>query len=799
MAGVMGVWRKYDESFTLSGTRYEFMLPESGGPLQLSSATPFAPKSTSGERRYFDYDPWSYIVWDDLSGGMGQERHTDITRYYKAYNLDTRGGDIILGPLVTVKGTNGLTVDDEAYLTSETALFSNKLTTTGTGLARRVQIPAGVTYLRIVWLPLACVHAGTITVKVYADTGNLPGAEVAATTVFKYNTAANYCTWTCVDFDTAFAVTAGSYYWIAVEGTAGTLFWASEYDVDLTGLCAENTGSWIAKEDYRPIVCFNGTNLTSVMDYPPIFRYGFGEDGIERMWALSGHNLYYFDKDGTPQIALAPTTPKEFGFYAADAVWWRGSGDSHPYLYIALWDDDDMLKYDANVGTEQWATQTAIQARKLCVHNDMLWRCDNRYEVSGSLSGDGDAADWGTHVDVGGNTRPLRNLVSWNGQLWAGKEDGLYLIEYPTGYPTTGIPTATLIVDLSAMSFAPNCAAMCVHQGDLYFNCLNGLLKYTANGVLTSVTPESGPDMPVSDRTVFRALASTVNTLYACAEGVAGAPSTLLAYQEGAWHPLVTSPRLGDLMRSIGIDAGAYGSFPRIWFDEGLAPCSVEMPLTTNRRWTWDADRENRMTYAEEGWLQLSRVDGNLVVVDKDWQSITIDVSNFYTGNPVTVYYRLTEAGSWIALTPDTTSLMVGINVFTLPAATWGKWIEIKIKLEDTLWPDATGYLKSPRVKAIVLKYMERPQDLKAFLRTYAFGNHAVWRDGSPVQLSYAEQIAQLETLRESAEPLTYEHISGATYSVHIVEYNGTEVFERREEGQDNISALVSVKLQVVE
>jgi hypothetical protein len=427
----------------------------------------------------------------------------------------------------------------------------------------------------------------------------------------------------------------------------------------------------------------------------------------------------------------------------------------------------------------------------------MLWRCDNRYEVSGSLDG----ATYGTHVDVGGNTRPLRNLVSWNGQLWAGKEDGLYLIEYPTGYPTTGIPTATLIVDLSAMSFAPNCCAMVVHQGDLYFNCLNGLLKYTANGVLTSVTPESGPDMPVSDRTVFRALASTVNTLYACAEGVAGAPSSLLAYQEGAWHPLVTSPRLGDLMRSIGIDSGSYGSFPRVWFDEGLAAAYVEMPLTTNRRWTWDADNEDRMTYAVEGWLELSRIDGNLAVVNKDWQSVRLDIANIYPGSSaVELYYRLTRNGAWIAVAPDTTTLLEGVNVFTLPANTWGMFIDLKILIKHDLWPSSSStYYKSPRVRAIVLKYMERPQDLKAFLRTYAFGNHAVWRDGSPVQLSYAEQIAQLETLRESAEPLSYEHISGAVYSVHIVEYNGTEVFERREDGQDNISALVSVKLQVVE
>jgi hypothetical protein len=799
---LLGTWHKYDESFTLNGVVYPMLFPESGGPLGFGSSTPFAPKSTTGERRYFDYDPWSYVSLDDFSGGMGQERLIDVTKYYRARNLDARGGDLILGPLVTEFGLNGLTPDDEEYLTNEDAKFPAKLTTTGTKLARRILIPADVTSIQFLWIPMASVHASLITVKVYSDSGGLPNAQVATMTVYKYNTAANYLTWTACDFDTAFAVTPGAYYWVSIEGTTSTLYWASENDAAITGECAQYISSWAALAAYRPIVSFNGANQAAVMDYPPLYRYGYGEDGIERMWMLAGHKVFYMGYDGvTPAAVLAPTTIKDLPNYIADALWWQGSGDAHPYLYVALWDADDMQKFDGNVGTEQWATQTGIQARKLCAHNDILWRCDTLCEVSGSLSGDGDPLDWGTAVVVGGKTRPLRNMVSWNGNLWCGKEDGIYLIEYPTGYPTTGIPTATLIVDLSAMAYAPNCTTLVVHQGDLYFNVLNGLLKYTANGVLTSVTPESGPDMPVSDRTIFRAAASTVNTLYVCAEGVAGAPSSLLAYQEGAWHPIVTSPRLGDLMRSVAVDPGSYGSFPRVWFDMGLAGAYVEMPLTTNRRWTWDADSENRMTYAEEGWIELSRIDGNLAVVDKDWQSIRLDISNVYTGDPqpVKVYWRTVQGGGWTEVASDIGMIIEGVNVFTLPAGTWGKWLDLRIWLGRTLWPDASGYYKSPRVKAIVLKYMERPQDLKAFTRTYAWGTEQVWRDGAPVDLSYGEWLTQLETLRESAEPLSFEHLSGNTYLVHIIKYDGSEPLERRVDGRDYLSAVVTVQLQVVE
>ena len=77
---------------------YHFRFPERGGALGLGSSSPFAPKSTSGERSYQDYDPFSAVAMADLSGGMGQERLTDVTRYLTAVDADVRSGRIILGP-----------------------------------------------------------------------------------------------------------------------------------------------------------------------------------------------------------------------------------------------------------------------------------------------------------------------------------------------------------------------------------------------------------------------------------------------------------------------------------------------------------------------------------------------------------------------------------------------------------------------------------------------------------------------------------------------------------------------------
>ena len=89
-----------DESFTLNGTVYPFMFPRTGGNQGFVSASPFAPKSQIGERTYNDYTAYSVAAFTNLSGGMGQERIGEPTKYYDASNLDARSGQIVLGPLV---------------------------------------------------------------------------------------------------------------------------------------------------------------------------------------------------------------------------------------------------------------------------------------------------------------------------------------------------------------------------------------------------------------------------------------------------------------------------------------------------------------------------------------------------------------------------------------------------------------------------------------------------------------------------------------------------------------------------
>src|SRR3989338_416651 len=109
---MLGSITRGDEKFTASAVDYEFLFPKRGGGLGLSSANPFPQKTVTGERSYADYDVLSALALADLSGGMGQGRLVDATKYFDAFDADARGGRLVLAPRVTAIEATGLNDDD---------------------------------------------------------------------------------------------------------------------------------------------------------------------------------------------------------------------------------------------------------------------------------------------------------------------------------------------------------------------------------------------------------------------------------------------------------------------------------------------------------------------------------------------------------------------------------------------------------------------------------------------------------------------------------------------------------------
>lgn len=790
---------RQDEKFTLSSTDYLFMLAKGGSPGG-SSSSPFAPKSTIGERTYADYDPYSYIAFTDLSGGMGQEKATDPTKYYDAHNADCRGGRITLGPYLNENDTtpNGLS---SVSLTTLATATGGSWVGIGTSsyqyIATKFVCPTGYTSARRAWIPFkATLASGAVTLAIYTDhaTNHVPDAPVASASgglATAYKTP--YGQWVEVVFSTKPALTPGTTYWVVVrhQGAVATAWW---YGTTTGGgatdtYYSDNGSSWTVLANYHMVFWMDCDTLHT--DGPMRLLTGAGEDGISRVWGYTGRRVAYLDSAGVHQLLIeSGSTVFEADADIQDAVFFESAADSHPWLWVALGDATDMARFDCNIGSEAHEHLTGHQARRLALHDHLLWWADERNQV-----GAFDGTNWGSAVSVGDKTYVVRNMVSWNGDLFCGKDDGLYKVGNVAGYPSSGTITCTKVLDFLPLAHTNNFCIMLVHQGDLIFSLGEGLVKYTVGDVLTPITPEVGLTQSTPVYSWYKAAASAVGTLWVTLEAGPGGYSTLLAYAEGHWHPVADLPRFGDMIRGLCVEPGWYGQYPRLWFSCGLNYMYVEMPTETQRRWRWFNNTLH--VCAASGYVDLSWVDGGVATVSKDWIECELDCKHVYSATDpgyVKVYWRPDEATAWAQLTGAIVT--DGLNTVTFPASSYGARCQLRVELIASITNDYT--FRTPQVLGIVLRYMERPDDSQAFTRTYVLAPRQQYRNGALVTTSIASQIAALRTLREAKEPLTWYPWWGSSYSVHMTKYEWVEVRDEGEDITDPGAVIVSVGLQVV-
>lgn len=783
----------YDETLTtVGGMTYGFRLAR--GTHGFSTTTnPFAAKSTQGDRSYSDYDALQAVAFSEFSGGYGQERMESPTRYWNGVGVDTRGGKIVLGPLPHYDGdvrnlSCGSTLDALDVDQTGNVSWFGVYAPTRQKVAAWFDCPGDVNDIARVWLPLAVtVSAGTVEVGIYQNTPSSDGiGEPAATPMASITMARQSLrptgSWVEAVFPFAVSVAPGSRYWIIVR-TDGT-------DAEAIGWMT------VPQSVFAPINAkvYDGTAWTSVNEHLVLWYddsavhpdsalrllMGVGEDGVMRLWGWCGRRLYYVDAGGAIQVVQnGMGAPYEAPAEITDACWFRGTGDAHPYLYIALGDDADMVKFDGNIGAEQWATIGGLKARALAVHDNKLWIANSVNMVGFSTSGS--TVD-GTAVACGDKTYGVSRMLSWSGALYIGKADGLYRATY-TG---TSI-TIQSVADFRAQADSNNFAFLIDHRGDLIFPIAQGIVRYTAGGIMSSFAAEAGADILLKDRSYYRGACSSLGALWCVVEGPPGHYSAVLAYVDGGWHPLIIARRFGDFMRSIVIDPGVYGNLPRLWYGSGMQLAYVDMPTTTQKRYL-----ATDPGYVALGMWESSWFDGNLRTIDKDWMRLELDGERMAAGGPrVDVYYRFSREEAW---QPLGTAQQSGIVSFSFPSGTYSARIQLQLRLWSGLY---NGVTETPRVNAIVLKYLDRPEAVHTYLRTYVLSPQVETRGGGVVTTSVAEQIDILRLLAEEKEPLIWRPWYGGSRTVHILRYNATE--QRQETGSVGDTGIVTVAVQLQE
>lgn len=772
-----GEFKHYDEQLTLAGAAYTFMLARPG-VLSNVSSSPFAPKSVFGDRSYADYDAISALALTNFAGGMGQERQTDATMYYDALDVDARGGQLVLGPLRTfVSPSGGGISSDNGWAEISSATTPRR--------ARRIITAAHETHLERVWVPLkAAKGVGPVTVKLYDNFNGLPGTVLATATVSPADLTA-YGQWLEAKFSAPQALTANVPYWISIEQTTATPVYVRQ-GVQASGTpdCYYWNGStWVNDGANQYGLRYNNPKVYP--DAPPRLFTGAGADQIARVWAWAGRVLYYMGATGAP-TPVTTTNGGAVNLTAADITgqaWFDGPADTAPWLVLALGDTTDMTRFNASVGAETWETLTGHKARCLANHDNLLVYAYDRNKLD-CYNGTQWGASASSYVEVGDRTYPVRALVSWNGAVWAGKDDGLYKITIPAGYPVTGSLACQKIIDFGVLAYPENFAFLVVHQGDLYFPLNNGILRFTTGNVLQSIGPDTALNVSADKRYHHRAAVSVLSSLWVLAESGLLGDGKLLAYADGHWHPVANhndSP-----IRSICIEPGWYGNLPRLWVAHNLRIAYYNMPTTTQRRWLWpDAD------YAVTGEWFSSWIDGNIRTVEKDWLAVEVDARSVPAVlGAVRIEWRPDEDTEWALL-----GVVEQSNVITelsFPTGSHSGKCQLRVSLGRS---EATD---TPRIEALVVKYLERPQDIRSHTRAYKLADRLENRNGVVTTRSLAEQLADLRTLREAKEPLTWRAWYGTEYQAHIVDFSVSEMPDEERGTSDKGAMLAIVRLQEI-
>jgi hypothetical protein len=469
----------------LDGKPYMLALDEDGRVAGANTAQltgPWATQISQGPREYQDMTVRSVQVWDALTGGMGQYKGTDMTKYRRG-TCDTRSGEVMLPP--AVHGTASylaanLPADDdeitqwEIGVHSDAEASSEAFNPTETGWVRTV----GVLLRRSSQED----YSGAEPFQVRLDLAGTTGTVLVATVDMG-------------DVETAWA-------WLpATAATCSQLQASTQYVVTLANASGPDV-LWGAKEQYpSPPAAYYKMGGYGGMDGPVRSLVRFvGEDGQARMYAAVNRKVMSWDEDGegwsTRSELAAPV--RHLGVYGQRL--WAALGAS-----VAMWSFTG-----ASLGGV-WTEQTK-GGQVTGVHDTLLWRGEGN-EIAAS-EGTGTVVSWGATEQVGHNGETILDMVSQEGHLFARTEQGIYQVDYPTTYPGSDKPLVTRVVNLDADPSPHDKPVMATWNGGILFPTWYDLLQYQS-GLITPIGLARGQAMSDEDRRNVWALHPTSRGVYA--------------------------------------------------------------------------------------------------------------------------------------------------------------------------------------------------------------------------------------------------------------------------------------------
>ena len=651
----------------------------------------------------------------------------------------------------------------EAYLGTR---YNISVTSSGAGNYKLQRLWA---YVR----SLTGINASTLNFSVNADSSGSPGAAVtngttanAAATDVSYQGA-----WLSLSCATLMSsLTAATQYWLVVNFTVSgseslDVLTASDADID-TVYKTYNGSTWTAGTTATAALTAQYVNLHP--DTPPV-RFiewsGF-------VYALAGKRVYKLTSPTAMSVANDGSGIKALGSDITDGMLVQKTADTAAKLLVAMGTGTDITYWD---GVTTWTAVTGIKADRLTQHDNLFWRAANDTTNGVFVMGTSDYADWttagtgGPKARVGDRRYPIVALFSWKGNLYAGKQDGLYAITYSDTYPAAAATIqANKLLDFSGEIHENTFATWAVFQDDLYFPLANGLARYSSANVLSSVSPEVGLLEQAQQRGRFVALTGTLGQLYALFESSESDWTQVLAYTGSGWHGLATTDRTGDPGKALLVDSGVFSDSPRIWLSSHCVISSFVQPTWTTRRWTY-SDRtsssevqffaRDSSTLAElAGRLYTSWIDGDLLNVPKYWAEVDVVGANLSASvRYLAVYYRTEETADFTLLANVTTE-----PVQTVTIGVSSRKLQLRFDFISTQSYD------SPQMLGYALRYTARPDVQERFQFQVLIADDLRLHNGAVDTRTARQQWAALKAARQAQTAVTLLDELGDSYSVHL-------------------------------
>jgi hypothetical protein len=204
------------------------------------------------------------------------------------------------------------------------------------------------------------------------------------------------------------------------------------------------------------------------------------------------------------------------------------------------------------------------------------------------------AMTFGTGIKVGERSMVLRDLLDWNGQLWALKADSFWQINDSDQARRTNLGLESYASERGAQP-------LLAWNGQIYFGWGSSLLASSGSS-LEDVGPAMA-GLPAGRAGAVAGLAACGARRLAAALDAGEHESSVLLWDGATWHEVLRAPQPGQRLRSLAWQ-DCPGSQPRLWASLDGELISLPLPRDAD-----DPAADEELSYQHEAVLVGSTID----------------------------------------------------------------------------------------------------------------------------------------------------------------------------------------------